>query len=330
MPLEMAAARAMFDVVHADLPQPPADTNAYAFGSIGAFNVVVACLPKGEIGTHSAAIVATRMTSTFRSVNLYLMIGVGGGVPSRKHDIRLGDVVVGTPSGQFGGVVQYDFGKSTKDGFERTGSLNSPPTVVKTAISKLESAHQMEGNKVLQHLEAGMTRYPMMSATYARGASLQDVLFKPGYTHRHNSDQDCQGCDAKEIVNRAPRKSDIPAIHYGLIASGNRVIKNGVERDHTSKTLGDVLCFEMEAAGLINTLPCIVIRGICDYADSHKNKKWQGYAAATAAAYAKELLSSIPTQQLANTPAEDSQQSMWATYDSSRVPTSEQLLTWVG
>ncbi|KAL3444390.1 hypothetical protein BJX65DRAFT_310973 [Aspergillus insuetus] len=46
----------------------------------------------------------------------------------------------------------------------------------------------------------------------------------------------------------------------------------------------------MEAAGLMNTYPCLVIRGICDYADSHKNKAWQGYAAATAAAFAKELL----------------------------------------
>jgi hypothetical protein len=54
-----------------------------------------------------------------------------------------------------------------------------------------------------------------------------------------------------------------------------------------------VLCFEMEAAGLMNYLPCLVIRGICDYADSHKNKRWQGYAAAAAAAYARELLQYI-------------------------------------
>ena len=55
-----------------------------------------------------------------------------------------------------------------------------------------------------------------------------------------------------------------------------------------------VLCVEMEAAGLMDDFPCLVIRGICDYADSHKNKRWQPYAAATAAAYAKELLSTIP------------------------------------
>jgi nucleoside phosphorylase len=50
----------------------------------------------------------------------------------------------------------------------------------------------------------------------------------------------------------------------------------------------------MEAASLMMDFPCIIIRGICDYADSHKNKQWQGYAALAAAAYAKELLSYLP------------------------------------
>ena len=55
----------------------------------------------------------------------------------------------------------------------------------------------------------------------------------------------------------------------------------------------NVLCFEMEGAGIMNNLPCLIIRGICDYADSHKNRRWQNYAAATAAAYAKLLLSRL-------------------------------------
>ncbi|KAJ5007381.1 hypothetical protein K4K57_010796 [Colletotrichum sp. SAR 10_99] len=46
----------------------------------------------------------------------------------------------------------------------------------------------------------------------------------------------------------------------------------------------NVLCFEMEAAGLMNHFPCLVTRGICDYSDSHKNKAWQGFAAMMAAA----------------------------------------------
>jgi nucleoside phosphorylase len=65
-------------------------------------------------------------------------------------------------------------------------------------------------------------------------------------------------------------------------------------RDKLSAELGGVLCFELEAAGLMNSFPCLVVRGVCDYADSHKNKRWQFYAAGTAAAYAKEILSVIP------------------------------------
>jgi nucleoside phosphorylase len=88
-------------------------------------------------------------------------------------------------------------------------------------------------------------------------------------------------------------------VHYRTIASGNQVIKDAAVRDKLSAELGGVLCFEVEAAGLMNSFPCLVVRGICDYADSHKNKQWQAYAAGTAAAYAKEVLSVIPPAEVA-------------------------------
>jgi hypothetical protein len=80
-------------------------------------------------------------------------------------------------------------------------------------------------------------------------------------------------------------------------------MRNGVERDRISRELGGVLWFEMEAAGLMNTFPCLVIRGICDYSDSHNNKDWQAYAAAIAAMYAKELLGEIEPAVLERTPS---------------------------
>jgi nucleoside phosphorylase len=70
-------------------------------------------------------------------------------------------------------------------------------------------------------------------------------------------------------------------------------MKDGQTRDRLAQQFG-ILCFEMEAAGLMNQLPSLVIRGICDYSDSHKSKNWQGYAALTAAAYGKLLLSVVP------------------------------------
>jgi nucleoside phosphorylase len=101
------------------------------------------------------------------------------------------------------------------------------------------------------------------------------------------------------LITRPERAKDEdnPAIHYGLIASANQVMKDALIRDRLI-TEKDVLCFEMEAAGLMNHFPCLVIRGICDYADSHKNQEWQGYAAMTAAAYTKDLLCRIVPQQM--------------------------------
>ena len=89
-------------------------------------------------------------------------------------------------------------------------------------------------------------------------------------------------------------------VHYGLIASADQLMKDAIARDRLIKE-HDILYFEIEAAGLINNFPCVVIRGICDYSDSHKNDAWQGYAAVTAASYAKELLGIIPEHQVART-----------------------------
>lgn len=107
------------------------------------------------------------------------------------------------------------------------------------------------------------------------------------------------------MIKRTERGSEEVVIHYGTIASGNQVMKDGETRDRISVELGGVLCFEMEAAGLAITFPCAVIRGICDYADSHKNKSWQPYAAATAAAVTKELLLIIPAEEIAKTEVAD-------------------------
>jgi nucleoside phosphorylase len=88
-------------------------------------------------------------------------------------------------------------------------------------------------------------------------------------------------------------------VHYGLIASGNQVIKDASFRDQLSKNMNKkVFCVEMEAAELMDNFLCIIIRGIYDYADSHKNKAWQEHAAAVAAAFAKKLLDYIQPQEV--------------------------------
>ena len=150
LPVEMAAAMTMLNEVHENPTiQNPQDHNNYIFGSIGPHYVVIACLPAGVYGTTSAAVIAVQMMASFPSIKFGLMVGIGGGVPSSERDIRLGDVVVGKPQGELGGVIQYDFGKVTQGGqFNMQGSLNKPPQVLLTAVSTMEAMHIMKGNQI--------------------------------------------------------------------------------------------------------------------------------------------------------------------------------------
>ena len=293
--VEQAAARALLDQEHPRLPAIDGDPNIYRFGSINGHNVVIACLPDGETGNNPAAAVATRMSINFPSLRFGLMVGIGGGVPTPPdyNDIRLGDVVVSSATGELGGVVQYDRGKTVQEGvFTRTGSLNRQPELLRQAVTDLRATYRLKRSRLTQYLSRMVSEFDTFASPLVTQGS-PDILFKADYDHPKGfGASTCESCDATQEIQRSPRSPD-PLIHYGVIASGNQVMRNGMERDRISRELGGVLCFEMEAAGLMNTFPSLVIRGICDYSDSHKNKKWQAYAAAVAAVYAKELLGEI-------------------------------------
>ncbi|CRG89878.1 hypothetical protein PISL3812_06917 [Talaromyces islandicus] len=295
LPLEATAATAMLDRRHLPLQQPPGDDNAYELGEIAGHNIVVVLLPAGVYGITSAATIVAQLRTTFPLIRFAVLVGIGGGVPSARHDIRLGDVVVSQPAGLSGGVVQYDYGKTTNGGFHRTGIMSPPPQVLLTAVARLQ-AGEFKGynSNMIEVLSNIVDNKNETTNRFLRPAE-PDQLFRATYTHREG-EETCISCDRSQIFPRSPRQSNLPRIHYGLIASGNQVIKDGQIRDQLAKDIG-MLCFEMEAAGIMNQLPCLVIRGICDYSDSHKNKHWQGYAALTAAAYSKVLLSVVPVNQ---------------------------------
>jgi len=283
----------MLDEMHPRLEKKPGDENDYTLGRIGVHNVAIACLPAGVMGKVSAAVVATNMMQSF-TVKIGLFVGIGGGVWSKRSDIRLGDVVVSQPDGQHGGVVQWDFGKMEKGGiFRRTGTLNKPPRPLLFALQTLKTNHLMDGDGIALQLSQMMSDRPIMATRFGHQGVENDRLFEADYHHEEG--ETCSKCEFGRIVSR-PKRMDIgPRIHYGNIASGDEVMKDGITRDRIAAQEG-ILCFEMEAAGLMDHFPGVVIRGVCDYADSHKNDKWQGYAAASAAAYAKELLSVIDKQ----------------------------------
>jgi nucleoside phosphorylase len=152
LPIELAAAQEMLDEEHEDLELDENDENLYSLGLIGGHNVVIICLPAGRIGNNPAASVATQMRATFKGIWFGLMVGIGGGVLSAEVDIRLGDVVVSQPYQTFGGVIQYDFGKATPSGFERTGSLNSPPQILLRAVPKVRANGDRGKSKFPEHV----------------------------------------------------------------------------------------------------------------------------------------------------------------------------------
>ena len=302
---EFVAACELLDEEHPLLPTESShDNNAYTLGRIGDHHIVIACLPQGRYGIASAASVAKDMLRSFESIRFGLMVGIGGGAPSDKHDIRLGDIVVGCPVKKEGGIIPYNFGKAVQDQeFERTGLLNSPPTVLLTALTKLRAGHERKGNHIAESVRSIITKNTRLREKYQHPGVEHDRLYMSSYTHPR-ADKKCEiDCDTLPSQRRSrPSRElpDEPIVHYGLIASADRLMKDAIARDRLIEE-HNILCFEMEAAGLMNDFPCVVIRGICDYSDSHKNDVWQGYAAVTAASYAKELLDVIPKFQVAST-----------------------------
>jgi nucleoside phosphorylase len=296
LPTEHTAACLFLDEEHGQ-PDPDhiaaGDNNAYELGVMAGHKVVIAVLPQGEYGATTAATVATDMLRSFPNVKVGLMVGVGGGAPTINNDIRLGDVVVSSPKDGKGGVYQYDYGKRIQgQSFKPNGHLNQPPAAVLTAMALLASRHERKGNQIGKTVDDILEENSRLKKKYGRPEL--DSLYASNFIHPHGDDR--QGCEEScetnppNVIDRRLREEDEdnPAVHFGTIASGNSLLKEAVMRDYLASE--GILCFEMEAAGLANRFPCLVVRGICDYSDSHKNKRWQGYAAMTAAAYTKDLL----------------------------------------
>ncbi|KAI6307244.1 hypothetical protein MCOR30_011699 [Pyricularia oryzae] len=131
----------------------------------------------------------------------------------------------------------------------------------------------------------------------------RDQLFNASYKHAGNYGDKCACCDVKQLVQRPQRTEEEAAgfiFHQGRIATGNAVVQDGERRDQIRELCNGALCVEMEAAGVDAGRPCLVIRGISDYADSHKGDVWRSYAAGNAAVFARELLSNIPPSSVRN------------------------------
>lgn len=292
--LEADAIDALFDHYWEDdglhSYKEPGDPNAYSTGVIGRFNVVLVYMP--GIGKLHAASVAAHCARSFPSIKLALLVGICSVVPfsPSKDEIILGDIIIST------GIIHYDFGRQLPGRSVHrntlSGSRGNPNPEIREVLAKLKNhryRHQLNA-KIERFLDV-LRQDPELHAEYP--GSAEDKLFEATYHHTANR-RSCEqvGCNG-ELVSRsrlstknAPPK---PTVHFGLVASGNAVMKSGEDRDRIALT-DKVIGFEMEGAGVWDTFPCIIIKGGCDYADSHKSQVWQRYAAATAAACAKAFL----------------------------------------
>ncbi|GLA79846.1 hypothetical protein AtubIFM56815_000650 [Aspergillus tubingensis] len=300
---EVTASRAFLDEEHEQPRRRQNDNNVYIVGRMGEHKVVIAFPGAGSYGADVIAHTVAHMVRTFKNIRFGLMVGIGGGAPSEPDpidplkDIRLGDVIVSEPNEKHSGVLQYDKGRWGENGvFEIRSHLKRPPKDLLAAMNLLKSDYDHGMGKMIDYFK-DVSRQSSRLRTWGfhfPGREL-DRLYKPN--HPHTEGLDCSSCGTEHLEKRLDRETDDPAVHYGLIASANAVMRSAVYRDHLRDTWG-VCCFEMEAAGLMNYFPCLIIRGVADYSDDHKNDHWQRYAAAMAAAYAKDLLRVIPPENV--------------------------------
>lgn len=163
-------------------------------------------------------------------------------------------------------------------------------------MALLQVDHEMGKGRMLQYFDdVGEKSNKLRIWGFRFPGRDLDRLFKTN--HPHAGGKDCSGCGTENLEQRLERLDDEPVVHYGLIASANAVMRSAVYRDKLRDTWG-ACCFEMEAAGLMNDFPCLIIRGISDYSDDHKNDLWKRYAAAMAAAYTKDLLRIIQPEEV--------------------------------
>lgn len=328
LPLEADAVKAVFDKRwdgDGDIyGKAPRDQNAYSTGLVGRHNVVLAHMP--AIGKEAAASVAANLRSSFPALQLTLVVGICGAVPVTPEgkEIFLGDVIVSE------GIIRYDFGRQYPDRFARKDkvldSLGRPNAEIRAHIAKLK------GRWDHKNLEAKVNRYlpglqQDLGETSMYPGADQDKSFLSSYRHKHRRLSGCDVCEAcshkthpvcdealkltceqlncggDKLILRSrlgmsgahgtmkEQTSYDPKVHFGLVAPGDSVIKSGEHRDQFAAR-EHVIAFEMEGAGVWDILLCLVIKGVCDYADCHKSKKWQNYAALSAAACMKAFLES--------------------------------------
>ncbi|EHK18131.1 uncharacterized protein TRIVIDRAFT_44914, partial [Trichoderma virens Gv29-8] len=308
------------------------DYNTYTTGSIGSFNVVILLLP--GTGKAEAASSAASLRSSYPGVKLLFLNGICGGVPNVKgEELLLGDVIISKTVVQYDIGNQYPDVFKIKDTIEeRLGRASKDIRGFTTILETELESHRLEERAaflldvIQRKSEEGHQRRRKL---YTYPGSSNDKLFEASYRHKHRILPTCEcsngyqeegpvcedsrklscnelGCDYARLVPRSRleekkkfemdgniKDAQAPSIFVGRVGSGDTVLRSGIDRDRLAREHG-ILAFEMEGSGIWDEFPCIIVKGICDYADSHNNTDWQNFAAATAASVVKGLIERYP------------------------------------
>ncbi|KAI1063108.1 hypothetical protein LB507_005614 [Fusarium sp. FIESC RH6] len=337
LPREADAVLLLFDQFWDEVRDPygraDGDPNLYITGRMGEHSIVLVVLP--GMGTISAAAAAASFRLSFTELKIAFLVGICGGVPRIDGvDALLGDVVVSNT------IIEYDLGQLYPGHFAVNNTvanrLNRAKREIRTLLAACKDELrkerlQEEASRHLEALQEAAKKKRRRRANYRYPGAEEDKLFPPTYTHKHrggcsvctdDAEIFCEaatlascleaGCDVNNLIARdhSPRLTQgsgetfTPEIFIGRIGSGNTVMKSGEDRDRIAAAQ-NLIAFEMEGAcvGTWNQVQCIVVKGICDYADSHKNKGWQDFAAATAASVMKAILGrySLPDEERTST-----------------------------
>lgn len=305
------------------------DLNTYTTGRFGNFDVVLVLLPNtGNVSAASATASLRSSYSGLRLVILTGTCG-GVPFSGTGDEILLGDVIISRTVIQYDYGRQYPDEFKARDTTEDIlGRPNKDIRGLVTFLETELARERLEKRatvflKQIQNLPPKGNRRP--ADIYKYPGACSDRLFKANYHHKHYLSPQCirakchecedavceesqeSACDVAECndqhiikrrrleTNRASKQQDFceesqtPSIFIGRFGSSDRVVNSGKHRDEIAKHYG-VLAFETEAAGVWDELPCIIVKGISNYADGHGNKHWQDFAAATAACVAKALV----------------------------------------
>ncbi|KAF5639447.1 MTA SAH nucleosidase [Fusarium tjaetaba] len=267
------------------------DRNTYVTGRIDKHNVVIVLLGKGKVNSAAAA---TSLRTSYPNICLAILVGVCGAVPSiRERDIGLGDVAISDT------IVRYDFGYQTDHEFVRKKTCHGD------VVSK-------EIHNLLESLQTVLGKRRLMKGSVTDFEELKETASRLGQHGRYERPEkriiSASGSMSQSLTLRGPEVDqalDIqaPAIHFGPMASGDTVMVSAEHRDRIAAA-ENIIAFEMEGAGIWQELPCIIVKGVSDFADCEKTKEWQDYAAAMAAATSKAILKRyIHTDRKVTSPA---------------------------